>query len=344
MRYHPRIGYTYMPSVKLRVQGLNGGYLVRTNAAGFRSEREFVRERHPGTFRALLFGDSHTAGDGAANQLRYSDVLETLVPGVEVYNYALTGTGTDQQYLTYKENESVEHDLIIIGLYVENVRRITRQIIKSRDINGEEYFRPKPYYLLQNGSLALHNVPVPKQPWTEATLPKELLPHVYTFGEEYSFFRKPSRPHAAILRNLVPPGPLRKMMKAIVTPFRKWNPLPDYDAPDSPGWVLLRKILEMWIADSKTPVLLVPLPHDSVLTGLSDARNCQARFRELARDTGCHVFDPLPALLQLPDDERRVLWSTSYAHFSVRGHQAFAKLLAPVIQRYMVGGGADRRG
>ena len=45
MKYHPRIGYTYMPSAKLRVAGVGGGYLVRTNAAGFRSDREFVRER-----------------------------------------------------------------------------------------------------------------------------------------------------------------------------------------------------------------------------------------------------------------------------------------------------------
>ena len=89
MRYHPRIGYTYMPSTKLRVQGVNGGYLVRTNSTGFRSEREFTQERVPGTFRALLFGDSQTAGDGMANSLRYSELLEKAVPGLEIYNYAL---------------------------------------------------------------------------------------------------------------------------------------------------------------------------------------------------------------------------------------------------------------
>jgi carbamoyltransferase len=60
--YHPRIGYTEMPSIRRRVQSESGGYLVRTNAAGFRSDCEFVKERSPGKARAILFGDSQTAG------------------------------------------------------------------------------------------------------------------------------------------------------------------------------------------------------------------------------------------------------------------------------------------
>ena len=86
MKYHPRIGYTYMPNAKLRIPWGNGGYLVRANAAGFRSEREFVQERKPGTYRALLFGDSQSAGDGVNNAQRYTDLLEKALPGFELYN------------------------------------------------------------------------------------------------------------------------------------------------------------------------------------------------------------------------------------------------------------------
>jgi len=70
MKYHPLVGHTYMPNVKMRVPGVSGGYLVRTNGAGFRADREFLQERKPGVFRALLFGDSQSAGDGTSNSLR----------------------------------------------------------------------------------------------------------------------------------------------------------------------------------------------------------------------------------------------------------------------------------
>ena len=335
MRYHPRIGYTYMPSTKLRVQGVNGGYLVRTNAAGFRSEREFIRERAVGGFRALLFGDSQTAGDGMANALRYSDLLEKAVPGLEIYNYGLSGTGTDQQLLTYREFGAVEHDLVVIGLFVENIRRLKARVLRSRDISGEEVYRAKPYYECDDGRLVLRNVPVPKQPWTDATLPTELLPHVYTYGNEYSFFRDPSRRHASFLRRLAPAGPLRKLAKATFSLFREFQPFPEYNSSRTPEWALLREILTTWIRESQTPVLLVTLPHETALLQHSDPRTYQARFRELADETGCHVYDPLPELLASSDEERSAL--SAYGHLSTQGHETIARLLTPVVQKIVAG-------
>ncbi|MES2932839.1 MAG: hypothetical protein V4805_05060, partial [Pseudomonadota bacterium] len=108
MKYHARIGFTYMPSAKLRSPGASGGYLVRTNAAGFRSDHEFPVQRSRGTFRALLFGDSQTAGDGVINALRYGDLIEKAVPGLEICNFGISGTGTDQHFLTYQENAALE--------------------------------------------------------------------------------------------------------------------------------------------------------------------------------------------------------------------------------------------
>ena len=338
MRYHPRSGHVYMPSARLRVQGANGGYLVRTNAAGFRSERDFKAEREPGVFRALLFGDSQAAGDGMANPLRFSDRIETAVAGLEIDNHAVSGSATDQQYLTYQEQVARHHDLVVICLYVENIRRITRRIVKALDADGAEVFRAKPYFVLENGRLGLHHVPVPKQAWTEATLPDDLRPHVYSFGEANLFFRDVSRRHASVTRALAHVGPLRRVAKHTLTRFRKFQPLPDYDAPDTPGWLLMRAILKAWCAASRTPVLLVPLPHDSSLAGLSDPKPYQARFHELAAETGCHLFDPLPALLGLSPSERHALWSDAYGHFSGSGHEAIARLLLPVFLQLMQDG------
>ena len=335
MKYHPRLGYTYMPGSKLRVPGVNGGYLVRTNEAGFRSDREFSVTPKASVFRALLFGDSQTAGDGMSNAQRFSDLMEAAVPGLEIDNYALSGSSTDQHYLIYRERAPASHDLVIIGLNVENILRVKRRIVKARDTEGLEIFRAKPYYELDDDRLTLHNIPVPKQPWTAETLPVDLLPHVYSYGEANFFFRNHSRRHGTLMRALAPFGPLRHLAKQVLTRLRKFQPLPDYDTPSSPAWRLLREILKSWIKESKAPVLIVLLPLDSALSGLSDPAGYQTRFRELAAETGCHLFDPLPELLQLSTNERRSFWSESYGHLSPDGHAAIARLLAPVVQRFM---------
>jgi hypothetical protein len=88
-QYHPVFGFHFVPGIRARIPHEAGGYLVTANSAGFRSDREFVTEKGPAVFRVLLFGDSYTAGDGVSNGQRYSDLVEALVPGTEIYNYAL---------------------------------------------------------------------------------------------------------------------------------------------------------------------------------------------------------------------------------------------------------------
>jgi hypothetical protein len=335
MKYHPRISYTYMPSSKLRVPWGNGGYLVRTNEAGFRSDTEFVQAKKPGVFRAIVFGDSQTAGDGLGNALRYTDLLEKALPSFEAYNYSLSGTGPDQQYLAYQEFSSVEHDLVIIPLYIENIRRVTARVVKSRDSSGEEWFRPKPYYLVENGELTLHNVPVPKQPFTEENLPEELIPFCYPphSAEKGSLAKGLVRNVSDLLGATAPMAGLRSAVKKVAMKMDKFRPVPDFDSPDSPGWRVLRGILTAWIKSSRTPVLVVPIPHYYFLEAGTDASGYQSRFRELASATGCHLYDPLPDLLRLSAEDRKGLWSDSSGHLSVRGNQIFADLFGPAIRK-----------
>lgn len=331
MRYHPRVGYVYMPSMKMRAPGANGGYLIRTNAAGFRSDREFVQQREPGTFRALLFGDSQTAGDGVANAGRYSELLEKAIPGFEIYNYAISGTGPDQQLLAYEEYADVEHDLLVIALYVENIRRVNRRLITSLEANGEKAYYSKPYYLLEKNELVLHNVPVPKKPFTEQTLPEDQRPYVYSYCET-NFFSHQEKPRWG---KLLPHGPLRRALKDLLIRFSRFQPLPDYDSPTNPDWILLRRILETWQQASDKPVLLVTIPHHSYFVSVGDCGGYQARFRELSQSTGCYLYDPLPDLWKFDAEERRSFWCDSAGHLSAEGHQALASLLTPVIANIM---------
>ena len=336
--YHPRIGYTYMPSVKSRVPFETGGYRVRTNATGFRSDREFTRERSPGVYRAILFGDSQTAGDGVSNGERFSDLLETLAPGLEVFNYSLTGTGTDQQYLTCREFGDVAHDLLIISPYAENVRRVNHRFLRFRDASGQEVFYAKPYYKVEDGELTLHHIPVPKRPLTKDTIAPEDAPHV-DWGAQISNVPAALRPVVQNegVRTVLKTLGIRDLMQKIT----KTQPVPDYDSPNNPGWLLLRKILETWIRQSPTPVLLAPVPMWTDIEGTSDPSDYQARFRELAADTGCHLYDAIPDLWAYPPDERRKFRFKQDLHLSALGHQAMARALAPVVERIMREGSAN---
>nr|WHW29214.1 hypothetical protein [uncultured bacterium] len=333
MKYHPRIGFTYMPGAKTRVPGPNGGYLVRTNSIGFRSDREFEVERQPGVFRTLLFGDSQTAGDGTSNASRYSDLIEGAVPGLEVFNYGLSGTGPAQQLLAFEDFADVDHDLVVIGFYVENIRRATRGIVKSLDADGNEAYYAKPFFRLDGDDLALENVPVPKKGWTSETLPEEYRSQIYNYSET-NFFSRDDRDKTPLYESLAkarPLAPVRKIVKNLAVRLSEYDPLPEYSSADDPSWVLLRRILERWIAASDAPVLLFTIPHHLHLVAPNEPTGYQARFAELAASSGCHLYDPLPDLGRLTSADRRTLWSDEAGHLSRRGHEVFAELLAPVI-------------
>jgi hypothetical protein len=74
---------------------------------------------------------------------------------------------------------------------------------------------------------------------------------------------------------------------------------------------------------------------ESAIDGLSDPGNYQRRFRELSEESGCHVHDLLPDLLKLPHEERVKLWSYSSGHLSAFGHQVIARLMTPLVERFM---------
>ena len=81
--YHPVIGYRYIPGLRARVRHEGGGYLVRANADGFRSDHDFREPKPAGRYRIALFGDSYTAGEGVSNGQRFCDLLEERLPQLD---------------------------------------------------------------------------------------------------------------------------------------------------------------------------------------------------------------------------------------------------------------------
>jgi lysophospholipase L1-like esterase len=323
-QHHPSVGYTFIPGVKARVSlpAEDAAYLVRANGQGFRCDHEFVAERREGKRRVLLFGDSFTAGDGVSNGKRYGDLLEALMPGLEVYNFGLPGTGTDQQYLAYQEfAASVEHDLLILAVTVENIGRVASRFRPYVNERGETVVYAKPYYVLEDGRLALKNVPVSKEP-----IPKSEM------GEEESKHTDWGLPFAGLRRVARQLG-LRDLAQKVT----HFQPVPDYRTADNPKWLVMCAILEAWITSSRAPVVLMPVPLFPFVEGSSDPAHYQARFREVAEATGCTLHDPLPDLRAYPAAERRAFRFERDVHLTPAGHAALAGSLAPVVERVLRG-------
>ena len=136
-KYDEKIGHKYIENIETRIINENGGYFLKTNSSGFRSDIEF-RKKKGKQKRILFFGDSNTAGDGVSNKERYSELLGNKF-NCEVYNYGVSGTGTDQQYIIWKDYaKKVDADLIVLGVLVENIERIQRKYRETLNFYNKE--------------------------------------------------------------------------------------------------------------------------------------------------------------------------------------------------------------
>jgi lysophospholipase L1-like esterase len=325
--YHPVIGHRFIPNLKARVPHENGGYLVQTNDSGFRSNRPFAKERTPGYRRVLLFGDSCTAADGVSNAQRFSDLIEAAIPRLEVDNFGLPGTGTDQQYLVWREfAQGIEHDLVVIAPLVENVRRVLARYRPYFDEAGRERIYAKPYYTLEGDALRLHHVPPLRTPIDEQDLPPK----------ERDWVDKGGR--FQLLRRVVNALGAKEAVQRVTG----YQPVPEYDASDTPGWLLMRAILAQWVRAITTRVVIMPIPLYQHVEETSAASAYQERFRELAMELGCTLHDPLPDLLRYDTAQRRRFRFQTDGHPSPEGHAALARSLAPVIERVLARGAESR--
>ncbi|APR82396.1 Nodulation protein nolO [Minicystis rosea] len=338
VRHDPEVGHRYLPNLKARLPSEHGGFFVRTNADGFRSDVEFVRERS-GRPRILFFGDSFTAGDGVENHERFSDLVGEAL-GAETYNYGVSGTGTDQQLLVFEKiARKMPADLIVLGIYVENIERIKVAYRESIDrFTKERVLVPKPYFTLDEaGALQLHHVPVPLTRPRAAEIDESL----YQSGDlpidplQKLLYRPLRRvrnhPRVKAAREAVKTH-LPWLMPAVLrrtgfTPYR------DYASAESPSFRLMQAILQRFCAAAApTPVLIVPIPtyyfyHD----GLDPLY--QPLFERLeAPSRGVHVLDLTRPLHRLPWADKKRIALAFDAHFSPFGHARVAEVIAAGIR------------
>ena len=298
--YHPLFGYRFVPELSTRVAHEGGGYQIRANREGFRCAREVEAERPADRQRVLVFGDSFVAGDGVANEHRFSDLIERQLEGAEVMNFGLPASGTDQQFLTWQYYAPrIEHDLVMVVIYLENIRRLGPDYVPQLADGTGLCVYLKPRFELSGGALVPPTPPVPRISTAEALLDPE---------------------EAQTLRWL-------KAQRAARSPAEAF---PEYASSQTPPWALMRAILEAWNHASRTPLILVTVPPVGCLD-LADQWAHHARFQELTEATNITWIDLVaPLRAQAPSQQRKLRFETD-VHLTRTGHGVVADILTPVV-------------
>jgi carbamoyltransferase len=328
-QYDPVIGYRFIPDLRARIRHEGGGYLIRTNGHGFQSDREFQTAKDASLRRVMVFGDSFTAGQGVSNGYRFSDHLEQRVPDVETYNFGLSGSGTDQQYLLYREYaREIEHDLLIVAVFVENIRRVGSRYRTWADRHGQPIIFEKPYFELVDQQLVLRGVPPRKKGYRPSELGAAQQAHVAVsvrFPKLKEWLQK-VRSNTSWERTLQAGGLKDQALKLV-----RYQPIKEYDDPQQGAWPVMRAILQKWIRENSAPVMIVPIPLFHHVWEIADPGSYQRCLREAALSAGGHYFDPLDDLQNYSLDERKTFYYQD-GHLTCRGHEALAQSLAKRVE------------
>ncbi|MEE9391164.1 MAG: carbamoyltransferase N-terminal domain-containing protein [Planctomycetota bacterium] len=333
LRYHPRIGHLFVPNLRARIPGEEGGYFVNTNSSGFRSEIEY-EEKKSGTPRILLLGDSFTAGDGCGQEQCFSSLLESSL-GAEVYNYAIPGTGTDQQLLIFEEfAKNVEADLVVLCVYVENIERIQ---VSGREslvrVTGDRVIVPKPYFRLEDDGLVLHNVPVPMERNPVEAQKAGKLDSANSQRLIYKM-RSSYRRHPALMKAVAKSRQSLPGLWGGAYRLAGFDPYPDYLSNESEGWRLMEAILDRLVSQlDGRPLMIVPIPEFRYhFYGIPAAY--QVLFDSFAsRRDGVSVADITSPIRDLTREDRQNLYLKTDPHFGPQGHKKVAELISTAVRQ-----------
>jgi SAM-dependent methyltransferase len=319
VQHHRTLGYHYLPGVSMTLPRPGGGrYQIAVNADGIRSNREYRRTKPANTQRLIVLGDSMPAGQFVSNDNRFSELLERRVPGLEVINLALEGSGTDQQVLVYEElGLQFDHDLVVLLPFLQNIRR---NMVDAREAidptTGTRILRPKPRFELIDGNLVLRNVPVPRdmQPADQ--------------------IRTKESARAAGLKTWIAKLPGAGVWRQAVQTIVPWEPFPEYRDPNSPEWLLMAALVRrLKQRAGSRPVVVAPTFYANYLR-FRMARNYWDRFASLAAMPGVHPIDLLPHFAAASRDDATACFQEPYdMHFSALGHLVLADALQLELER-----------
>lgn len=143
--YDSELGWRMVPGAEKVGRFWSGAHPARINSHGWR-DAETPYENASGKRRMVVVGDSFTFGVGVDAGERFTEVLETLVPDLEVINLGMNAIGTDQELLVL-EKEGLRYGPVMVLC----------ELFEGNDFTDVGYVRngymPKPWFRLEEGVL-----------------------------------------------------------------------------------------------------------------------------------------------------------------------------------------------
>ena len=223
----------------------------------------------------------------------------------------------------------VEADVAVICVYIDSFHRIQVSHRPAIDrVTGERVLVPKPWFELTKDGLELRQVPVPiERKIDDSSVDKNNgKRNDEWLGRLHSWYSS-----VPVLQQLRESSLLAEPASRLITEMRRvrgQHPYPDILSDDTPGWKLMRAILENFVEQlSPMPVVIFPIPtRDFYEVGMKPVY--QPLFKSLDNPAaGVHVGDVSTDLISRSYSER-----TGFAH-QIGGH--FTRAANDIVARSM---------
>jgi hypothetical protein len=118
--------------------GRDYGGGLRGNRLGYPG-REFQIDKQPGRLRLAALGDSFAVGPAVPYADNYLNLLEKDLPGVEIYNFGVSGIGP-REYLALLRRDvwTYRPDFVLVSLFVGN--DITEEMATPRHLDPRQCY------------------------------------------------------------------------------------------------------------------------------------------------------------------------------------------------------------
>ncbi len=157
--YHPHLGWVLAPGWRGRHRNVDFDVGYAVNRRGHRGAT-LEAAAPPGQRRIAYLGDSFTFGMGVDEDATFTEVLNRAgAPGTLHLNFGHPGYSTDQEVL-YAEDRvfAFDPDVVVLVVFLGN------DLFDNLTSYPLQVEFAKPLYEMSAGTLALRNVPVPRQP------------------------------------------------------------------------------------------------------------------------------------------------------------------------------------
>jgi len=325
MEYHPTRGFALVPNANTHMAAKEYDVPVRINHAGLRMDREIPVARTPGVPRVLFLGDSFTFGHGVDAPHRYTDLIQHDWPEVEILNFGVSGTGTDQELLHYREQGAqFSADLVVLGYFVKCAKRNGALAIRT-----PKGWRPKPRFEVQHGELVLTHVPVPDSLLSDPSSLEPLGPHGGTMAKAKRFLRDHSQLYVLV----------RDSLHGGMDEGGSSANYPEYDSA-RPEWQVTAAIIKEMAAEvrgngSRFAVAFFP-SLEEMHRGVSTRPRDQ--MRDLCASLDVPFIDLLPTFLDMQEEAEKqgqTLYFPIDRHWTVEGHALAARCLLPWVKEQL---------